>query len=125
MNFTEDYKNFLKEFNGGYPNRRYFQALVPEVEEYAYLGLLFGINLESDFDIMSWTSEYKNDLAPHTFFLGNGYNDGSFLMNERGIYIWDDIGMFDATTDDVNMFWMADTFDEFIALFEYSAPDWI
>ena len=125
----EDYRQFLCEYNGGYPEPKYplFTIYEMSVEEIEEMGESTGLDwLFSMEKVRALTKEYDFEMLEKFIIIGAGLF-GEILLSEnenmKGIYLWDshwcitDIGDKDAALDEelnFSIYKISDTFNEFL-----------
>ena len=122
----EDYKRFLLQENGGRNTAYKYKNLVriSQISEEINIDVIFGVETNiKNADIEQWTSEYRDDLFPNSIIIGDTIQHGFivfWLSNEenRGIYYYDDTYEFESSTDDVNAYFLANSFSEFLSMVE-------
>ena len=122
----EDYKRFLLQENGGRNTAYKYKNLVriSQISEEINIDVMFGVETNiKNADIEQWTSEYRDDLFPNSIIIGDTIQHGFivfWLSNEenRGIYYYDDTHEFESSTDDVNAYFLANSFSEFLSMVE-------
>ena len=122
----EDYKRFLLQENGGRNTAYKYKNLVriSQISEEINIYVMFGVETNmKNADIEQWTSEYRDDLFPNSIIIGDTIQHGFivfWLSNEenRGIYYYDDTYEFESSTDDVNTYFLANSFSEFLSMVE-------
>ena len=122
----EDYKRFLLQENGGRNTAYKYKNLVriSQISEEINIDVMFGVETNiKNADIEQWTSEYRDDLFPNSIIIGDTIQHGFivfWLSNEenRGIYYYDDTYEFESSTDDVNAYFWANSFSEFLSMVE-------
>ena len=122
----EDYKRFLLQENGGRNTAYKYKNLVriSQISEEINIDVMFGVSTNvKNGDIKQWTSEYQDDLFPNSIIIGDTIQHGFivfWLSNEenRGIYYYDDTYEFESSTDDVNAYFLANSFSEFLSMVE-------
>ena len=122
----EDYKRFLLQENGGRNTAYKYKNLVKisQISEEVNIDVMFGVETNmKNADIEQWTSEYRDDLFPNSIIIGDTIQHGFivfWLSNEenRGIYYYDDTYEFESSTDDVNAYFLANSFSEFLSMVE-------
>ena len=122
----EDYKRFLLQENGGRNTAYKYKNLVriSQISEEINIDVMFGVETNiKNADIEQWTSEYRDDLFPNSIIIGDTIQHGFivfWLSNEenRGIYYYDDTYEFESSTDDVNAYFLANSFSEFLSMVE-------
>ena len=122
----EDYKRFLLQENSGRNTAYKYKNLVriSQISEEINIDVMFGVETNiKNADIEQWTSEYRDDLFPNSIIIGDTIQHGFivfWLSNEenRGIYYYDDTYEFESSTDDVNAYFLANSFSEFLSMVE-------
>ena len=122
----EDYKRFLLQENGGRNTAYKYKNLVriSQISEEINIDVMFGVETNiKNADIEQWTSEYRDDLFPNSIIIRDTIQHGFivfWLSNEenRGIYYYDDTYEFESSTDDVNAYFLANSFSEFLSMVE-------
>ena len=122
----EDYKRFLLQENGGRNTAYKYKNLVriSQISEEINIDVMFGVETNmKNADIEQWTSEYRDDLFPNSIIIGDTIQHGFivfWLSNEenRGIYYYDDTYEFESSTDDVNAYFLPNSFSEFLSMVE-------
>lgn len=122
----EDYKRFLLQENGGRNTAYKYKNLVriSQISEEINIDVMFGVETNiKNADIEQWTSEYRDDLFPNSIIIGDTIQHGFivfWLSNEenRGIYYYDDTYEFESSTDDVNTYFLANSFSDFLSMVE-------
>lgn len=122
----EDYKRFLLQENGGRNTDYKYKNLVriSQISEEINIDVMFGVETNiKNADIEQWTSEYRDDLFPNSIIIRDTIQHGFivfWLSNEenRGIYYYDDTYEFESSTDDVNAYFLANSFSEFLSMVE-------
>ena len=125
----EDYRQFLCEYNGGYPEPKYplFTIYEISIEELREIGEEPALDeLFSIEKLRSWGKEFGAELPEKVIIIGVGVF-GDILLSEnedmKGIYLWDshwcitDIGDKDAALDEelnFSIYKISDTFNEFL-----------
>ena len=122
----EDYKRFLLQENGGRNTAYRYKNLVriSQISEEINIDVMSGVETNmKNADIEQWTSEYRDDLFPNSIIIGDTIQHGFivfWLSNDenRGIYYYDDTYEFESSTDDVNAYFLANSFSEFLSMVE-------
>lgn len=113
----EDYKRFLQEYNGGFPKEKYSTFNVEELNEDIPLDVLLGIGVRK-FDLQKRNDEYIEDLLPNTIIIGDDPGSNMIvLINDikmKGVYYWDHSHNFDQSSEEKDIFKIADSFQNFI-----------
>lgn len=114
----DDYKLFLLEHNGGVPIVEYSTFTLDGIEEEIGLQSLYGLNLGRSLNLIGWYKEYKNDLLDNSIIIGHGLGVGLIVLvcssDLTGVYLWDNTMEFEATTEENNIYKIAETFSMFI-----------
>ncbi len=123
----KDYKEFLREYNGGYPDPNYplFTIYEMSVEEIEEMGEATGLDYLFDIEgLRSWEKEYRNELPEKVIAIAAGLF-GLILLskneNMKGIYLWDTHYCIteyeeyaECEDDEFNVYKISDTFTEFL-----------
>ena len=122
----EDYKSFLLQENGGRNTAYRYKNLVriPQVSEEINIDVMFGVSTNvKNGDIKQWTSEYQDNLFPNSIIIGDTIQHGFIVFwlskdDNAGIYYYDDTYEFASSTDDMNTYFLANSFSEFLNMVE-------
>lgn len=122
----EDYKSFLSQENGGRNTAYRYKNLVriPQVSEEINIDVMFGVSTNvKNGDIKQWTSEYQDDLFPNSIIIGDTIQHGFIVFwlskdDNAGIYYYDDTYEFASSTDNMNTYFLANSFSEFLNMVE-------
>ena len=122
----EDYKSFLLQENGGRNTVYRYKNLVriPQVSEEINIDVMFGVSTNvKNGDIKQWTSEYQDDLFPNSIIIGDTIQHGFIVFwlskdDNAGIYYYDDTYEFASSTDNMNTYFLANSFSEFLNMVE-------
>ena len=122
----EDYKSFLLQENGGRNTAYRYKNLVriPQVSEEINIDVMFGVSTNvKNGDIKQWTSEYQDDLFPNSIIIGDTIQHGFIVVwlskdDNAGIYYYDDTYEFASSTDNMNTYFLANSFSEFLNMVE-------
>ena len=122
----EDYKSFLLQENGGRNTAYRYKNLVriPQVSEEINIDVMFGVSTNvKNGDIKQWTSEYQDDLFPNSIIIGDTIQHGFIVFwlskdDNAGIYYYDDTYEFASSTDNMNTYFLANSFSEFLSMVE-------
>lgn len=121
ISLPQGYSMFLQKYNGGIASKenRISLELKPIGEE-VELEILFGIDQEDCFDIDYWMSQYREELPPHSLLIGNDTIKGFIMLHQTSsglqVLYWDDERNLDASTDEQNVYLIANTFSEFLLM---------
>ncbi len=114
----EDYREFLRNNNGGTTDCELICFDTENIKEGIALDVLYGINLSKSLCIEQWCEEYSTDLLEDMIIIGHAVETGIILLVNRddwkGIYFWDNALDYENSTEDKCMYKIADTFSEFL-----------
>lgn len=114
----QDYREFLKEYNGGIPDDNKNCFYIKDLEEETMLDVLYGINIEKSFDLKEWNDEYRCDLLTKMLIIGSDPGGMMIIISNNkediGIYLWDHAHEYEQSTEESNSYKIADSFQEFI-----------
>ena len=120
ISLPTDYKEFLSKTNGGCPKNNYLVLNTPSLKEELLINFFLGINNDENFNIIGWNNDYKSEIPISTFIFGIEYGGGMFIQitegEDKGVYFWDSNFSLSETSDDENVFYIADTFSDFLSL---------
>ncbi|TCS96550.1 SMI1/KNR4 family protein [Hazenella coriacea] len=119
FSLPEDYKAFLRQYNGGLTSVRYCNFFVNELNEEIPLNVLYGLGVDYEqADLQVWYDEYKDDLLPNSLIIGNDPGSGMIvLVNDlegSGVYYWDHSWYFEQSDEEQNSYKIADSFQSFL-----------
>ena len=110
----------------GIPKKQYLSFFIDDLNEEVILGTMLGISENKNFSLTDWNSEYQMELSYDSFVFGTEYGGGLFVMivsgEDRGIYFWDHTFIFDQSSVDSNVYFLADNFTNFIEKLYISEP---
>jgi len=112
----DDYVRFLQEVNGGVPRKRYSLFNVKELNREIPLDVLFGLEVnDASFDLSKIYDEFSDDLLENSLIIGDDPGGGFIvLIANKGIYYWDHTYYFEESSDEKNIYFIANNFTEFI-----------
>lgn len=121
-----DYKEFLVTQNGGRNSSYTFENSIKinQIDEVINIDTMFGINTGiKNADIEQWTEEYRNDIFEHSIIIGETIQHGFLIFwqsddDNEGIYYYDDTYQLESSNDEINAYFLAKTFSEFMALIQ-------
>lgn len=121
IQLPHDYEKFLIEFNGGIIDDAYLY--VKDLDEYMMMGNFFGIDIEKGFaDIIKINDEYDDDIPKKSLLIGSDAGSGFFLLvndgDNDGIWYYDHTYFFEKSSDDLNTYFICETFTEFMKILE-------
>ncbi|MFS9017201.1 SMI1/KNR4 family protein [Streptococcus cristatus] len=122
----EDYKRFLLQENGGRNTAYKYKNLIriSQISEEINIDVMFGVETNmKNADIEQWTSEYRDDLFPNSIIIGDTIQHGFIVFwlsndDNAGIYYYDDTYEFASSTDDMNTYFLSNSFSEFLNMVE-------
>lgn len=119
--FPKDYCDFLLHQNGCLTtNYEANQVWIASLADYIFIDALFGIDLSDDIDVVSITEMFSYDMLPETILIGESIQHGFLVLvchgEDSGVYYWDHTYSFEASTDDANMYWIAESFTGFVEM---------
>lgn len=119
FSLPEDYKQFLIEYNGGTARVRYSTFKVEELNENIPLDVLYGLGVEKkQLDLQKVNDEYIDDMLPNCIIIGDDPGAGMIvLINDddyEGVYYWDHSFHFAQSSEEENIYKVADSFKAFI-----------
>ena len=110
----------------GIPKEQYLSFFIDDLNEEVILGTMLGISENKNFSLTDWNSEYQMELPYDSFVFGTECGGGLFVMivsgEDRGIYFWDHTFIFDQSSVDSNVYFLADNFTDFIEKLYISEP---
>ena len=110
----------------GIPKEQYLSFFIDDLNEEVILGTMLGISENKNFSLTDWNSEYQMELPYDSFVFGTECGGGLFVMivsgEDRGIYFWDHTFIFDQSSVDSNVYFLADNFTNFIEKLYISGP---
>lgn len=113
----EDYREFLLKYNGGTSQKRYSTFFVKELNQEISLDVLFGLNVDK-LDLQKWNDEFVDDMLENTIIIGDDPGGGLIVLinglDMKGVYYWDDSFNFEQSSEERNIYKVADSFHEFI-----------
>jgi hypothetical protein len=116
----EDYKNFLIKYNGAVIDEAYIY--VDDLQQKMRMGLFYGVDVDSYADILKINKEFSDDILENSLLIGTDDGEGWILLicdgENDGIWYYDHSYFFKQSTDDLNTYFVCDTFLDFIKLLE-------
>ncbi len=118
IRLPDDYKEFLKDTNGGiFDQSAATPVPVGSLDEAIYPDVLFGIVEKNELDLLYWNEKYSDELLEGAVLIGFDLMQGFIVLmtgaENSGIYYWDDAYHFAASDDAGNMYRLADDFASF------------
>lgn len=118
FSLPDDYKKFLLNCNGGVPEIKYSTFELNDFDESIGLQVLYGLNLPQNLDLREWNDEYEDDLLDDCIIIGHGIGFGLIVLVNSiefsGVYFWDHSFELESSSEDENVYKIADTFKQFI-----------
>ena len=120
IHLPSDYIDFLLESNGGDVVLNDANSLhVEDAREGINVDVLFGIKLlDPELSIEFWTNKYKDEMPNGMIIIGDSYQHGFFVLacsgKDLGVYYWDDTHELNCSSDESNVYFLAETFTDFI-----------
>lgn len=115
----DDYKQFLIKYNGGTSRVRYSTFKVEELNENIPLDVLYGIDVEKkQLDLQKVNDEYIDDMLQNCIIIGDDPGAGMIVLinddDSEGVYYWDHSFHFAQSSEEKNIYKIADSFKDFI-----------
>jgi hypothetical protein len=126
VKLPSDYKEFLIQHNGAIIKKSTFY--VKDLDQNIMMNILFGISHDNRvFNIEYWNKEYGEDIPPNSLLIGNDPG-GTFLLlvfdgENDGVWFYDDSYFFEQSTDDLNTYFICETFSDFVKLLETTSEE--
>ncbi|MCC5803760.1 SMI1/KNR4 family protein [Rossellomorea vietnamensis] len=118
FSLPNDYKEFLKEYNGGTSKVRYSKFFVNDINQEIPLDVLYGIDVNSTFDLYECNEEFEEDMVPNSLIIGDDPGSGFIVLitdpENYGVYYWDHSFYFPQSSEDENTYKIADSFKDFM-----------
>lgn len=116
LQLPEDYKSFLREHNGGAPDRKTFHVL--GMNQDVYLDNLFGLSVTKNLSLETWLAECEGELPKGFLVIGSDPGAGLLLLGcdppNAGVFYWDYGYRFKGSSDQGNTYPVARSFSEFL-----------
>jgi hypothetical protein len=117
----KEYKDFLIDNNGAEINNGYF--FVKEINQLISMGLFYGVDLgKKGADIFYINNEYNDDIPENSLLIGGDDGGGWILLicdgENDGIWYYDHSYFFEQSTDELNTYFICETFTEFLEMLE-------
>jgi hypothetical protein len=121
INLPKDYINFLVNNNGIAIDDAYFY--VKDLDQKVLMGVLYGVNMEFEaLDIIYENKEYKEDIPENSLLIGSDPGGSWILLicdgENDGIWYYDHSYFFEQSTDELNTYFICETFTEFLEMLE-------
>ena len=122
-----DYRIFLKNNNGGVPEKKYSTFKLNKLNIDVGLQVLYGLNLNDNLNLRVWHEEYKEDMLNDCIIIGHGVGFGFVLLindeENGGVYFWDHSFELENTSEEENIYKISNSFEEFINSLNYHESD--
>src|SRR5690625_3092329 len=107
----DEYKEFLREYNGGTSKVRYSKFFVKELKQEITLDVLYGIEVKRVFDLSVCFEEFEEDLLPNSLIIGDDPGSGLIVLmtdaENEGVYYWDHSFYFPQSSEEENTYKIA------------------
>lgn len=125
VKLPQDYKNFLLLNNGADIKDGIFY--VKDLKEKILMGGFYGIKSETNtIDLISQNKEYGDDIPNNSLIIGSDPGEGWLLLindgENDGIWYYDHAYFFKQSTDELNTYYICETFTEFMEMLENTMP---
>ena len=124
LHLPADYRQFLLEVGGGVADEdEYNEIRVEDLNDAISVAVLYGIgNQPAHCSIEKAMRDYSDEIPSNSVIIGCEYF-GSYLVLEcdgenAGVWFWDDCCEYEATTEEFGVYFVADSFTEFINLLD-------
>ena len=112
-----DYQFFLLSNNGGRVNNQIFH--IDEIETDILMHVFYGLGLENKvLNLDFWYNKYSDEIPEHSLLIGNDQGAGFILYiidgEDSGVYYYDHTYSFKQSSNEQNVYYLADTFQEFV-----------
>lgn len=119
VSLPNDYKQFLSKYNGGTSKVRYSTFKVEELNENIPLDVLYGLDVEKkQLELHNVNNEYIDDMLPNCIIIGDDPGAGLIVLindaNTEGVYYWDHSFHFEQSSEEENIYKVADSFQAFV-----------
>jgi hypothetical protein len=125
IKLPEDYRDFLIRDNGGSVTGGHLY--VRDLEEDMPMGYFFGLGIKKGFaDITEINEEYGDDIPKKSLLIGTDVGSGFILLvadgKNDGIWYYDHTYFFDKSNDELNTYFICETFSDFLKMLETTVP---
>lgn len=120
ISLPSDYVTFLLKYNGVVSNDAFNEIYLKDINKNVNVDVIYGIDTGNDAsNIEYWTNAYIDDLFESTI-IGDSIQHGFFVLvcdgSNDGVYYYDDSYSLSSSDDENNVYFIANTFDEFFTL---------
>lgn len=119
------YREFLLTYGGGDVEvREENRILIPDQDTYVSANLLFEFQCCEACQMIPCMDMFIDDMVENTLIIGEAIEHGFFILLCEGdedagaIYYWDHTYELESSSDEGNTYWVADSFEEFLAMLE-------
>jgi hypothetical protein len=117
VKLPNDYKEFLIENNGADIETGLFY--VKDIGQTIPMGYFYGVDIVEGYaDIIEINKEYRDDILENSILIGTDEGEGWILLicdgENDGIWYYDHSYFFEQSTDDLNTYFICETFSEFM-----------
>ncbi|MDR1935280.1 MAG: SMI1/KNR4 family protein [Candidatus Accumulibacter sp.] len=121
IKLPNDYKEYLLNNNGVMIGEACFY--LKELKQYILMGVFYGIGTENNtIDIIKINKEFEDDIMENTLLIGEDDGGGMILLifdgSNDGIWYYDHSYFFKQSTDELNTYYICETFTEFMEILE-------
>lgn len=121
----EDYKNFLIIYNGADIVDGIFY--VKDLEQKILMGGFYGVESDNKkIGLINQNEEYGDDIPANSLLIGSDPGSGWILLvndgENNGIWYYDHSYFFSQSTDELNTYFICETFSEFLTILETTPP---
>ena len=117
LKLPADYNRFLRSYNGGDFGDEYIGFCLRGEKNSIYMDKMLGIGGDPITDLSSSYSTFRTEIPKNTIIIGETIETGKILLScetqNGGIYLWDKDIVLDQSTEENNIYKIADSFDEF------------
>jgi hypothetical protein len=126
LKLPNDYRIFLTEHNGASIEDGYF--FVDELQQQISMEVFYGVDTKNDsIDIVKINKEFADDILAKSLLIGGDDGGGWILLicdgENDGIWYYDHSYFFEQSTDDLNTYFICDTFSDFMNLLETTTEE--
>lgn len=120
LRLPKDYIRFLLNINGGIIEKdQNCQVFVKSLMGTIHVDALYGIGTaHENANIDTWMAMFRGDMLDGTVIIGDSLEHGFLVLictgNDAGICYWDHSFEFPISNDESNMYFITDTFTNFI-----------
>ena len=122
VTLPQDYRAFLMETNGGIANPSDEDSIyIEDLGDGIYMEVLYGIKTGiENADINTWMEMFKEDIFPQTLLIGDDLTSGFIALicggEKAGVYFWDGACSFKGSSDENNVYFIADSFTDLLKM---------